>query len=121
MPRRIPKFKRLLDENFPLRAKLTRLNHRFNLKHLKHDLNKESLEDSEVYQLAGELGRIIVTFNDKDFRGMEEKGKKTGIISVSNNLSNEQIDKKLTAFLMRKTLSNIYGKFHYISGESKEN
>ena len=52
---------------------------------------------------------------------MEEKGKKTGIISVSNNLSNEQIDKKLTAFLMRKTLSNIYGKFHYISGESKEN
>lgn len=117
IPRRF-RFKLLLDENFPPRSKLSRLNHRYSLKHIKEDLNETGLEDPQVYKIAEKLERIIVTFNDKDFRGMVGESKKTGIIGVSTNLSNEQIDKKLTAFLKKKRPCDLYRKFHYISGES---
>lgn len=81
--RRPPKYNILLDENFPPRASLKRLNNRFNLKHLAHDLNKGGLKDPEVYKLAEKLKRIIVTFNDKDFKDLASKSINTGIIGVS--------------------------------------
>lgn len=117
--RKPPKYKILLDENFPPRTYLKRLNSRFNLKHLKHDLNKGGLSDPDIYKLAEGLERIIVTFNDKDFKDWAVKSKKTGIIGVSSSLSSEQIDKKLTAFLLKSKIKDILGKFHMISHETR--
>lgn len=82
-------------------------------------MNKGGLEDPDVYKLAEELNRIIVTFNDKDFKDMASKSKKTGVIGLSSNLSNEQIDNKLTSFFSRCRPSQLFGKFYMISHETK--
>lgn len=118
MPRRVYKHKLLLDENFPLRNKLRRCNHRFNLKHLTGDLKLSGLTDSEIYSLAQKLRRLIVTFNDKDFRLLIFKSQNTGVIGVSANITHEQIDKKLMALLTKSGPKELYGKFTYISGET---
>ena len=117
MPHKFQKYNIILDENFPPRTTLKRLNSRYNLKHLKQDLNKGGISDPEVYKLATELKRILVTFNEKDFKDMASKSKETGIIGVSAALSNEQIDKKLTAYFSKCTHNDLYGKFHMISQE----
>jgi hypothetical protein len=41
-----------------------------------------------------------------------------GVIAVSDNLPNEQIDKKLTALLLRSTANSLLGKFTTITGET---
>lgn len=78
----------LLDENFPPRTALKISNNRFNLKHLKHDLGKGGIKDPEVFKLAEKLKRIIITFNDKDFKDLVLTSTNTGVIGVSSSLSN---------------------------------
>ncbi len=118
MPRRFYKHKLLLDEGFLLRKRLPILNSRFDVKHITADFVNEGLKDEEVYQLGIEQNRLIVTFNDKDFRGLADKSNKTGIIGVSANLTADHIDKKLTALLTKSGEKELLGKFTYISGES---
>ena len=59
MPRKFYKFKLLLDENMPPRQRFPRLNSRFDLKHIRDDLNQTGLKDPPVYALAGKLNRLI--------------------------------------------------------------
>lgn len=118
MSRKFYKYRLLLDENFPDRHRLPRLNHRFNLKHLVSDLQMTGISDEKVFEVGQKQKRIIVTFNDKDFFGIATKSKNTGVIGVSAQLSIDQIDKKLTAFLIKQTPKLLYGQFHYISGET---
>src|SRR5438128_524430 len=68
MPKRFYKHKTLLDEQVSPRQYFPRLNERFDVKHIKHDLNLGSLPDPDLYQLAVSQGRIILTKNVKDFR-----------------------------------------------------
>lgn len=119
MPRRIYRYKLLLDENFPFRSKLPRLNGRFDLKHVAEDLRQSGIKDKEVFKIATKSQRIIVTFNDKDFFNITKGSKDTGVIGVSTNLSTEQIDKKLTSLLIKNKPKKLYGKFIYIRGEAK--
>ena len=112
------KFKLLLDENMSARRKFELLNHLFDVKHIAFDLRKGGMADEEVYNEAARMMRLIITFNGKDFKAFATRSKETGVLFVSQNLSNEQIDKKLVSFLLKKTPNALYGKFTTITGET---
>lgn len=120
MTKRFYKHKLLLDENFPVRSYFPNLNNRHNVKHITDDLNFSSLADDKVYKLAQKEGRMIVTYNVKDFVPLVENDTKTGVIGVSPSLPPEQIDKKLTALLNRSTRKSLVGKLTTISGETEK-
>src|SRR5687767_2464460 len=79
MPKRFYKFKLLLDENMPPRQRFPRLNSRFDVKHIRDDLNQAGLKDPPVYELAKTLNRLIMTFNGNDFKEMVVQSTKTGV------------------------------------------
>ena len=117
MPRKFLKYKLLLDEGFLFRTRLPILNSRFNVKHILGDLKTEGLPDREVYQIALSQKRLLVTFNSRDFKQFASLSKDSGVIGISQELPKDQIDKKLTALLMRSKPSDLYGKFTAITGE----
>ena len=118
MIRRLYKHKLLLDENFPARTKLPKLNELYDVKHLRDDLGITSITDPQVYAVAVKQCRLVVTFNAEDFRPLAEKRAESGVIGISTNLTNKQIDTKLVAFLRKQPPKRLYGAFHYISAES---
>jgi len=113
--RKPQRYKILLDENISPRTRFSILNSRHNVKHLVHDLKKSGITDLEVYIFAMKTKRLIVTFNKKHFEKIAGKSKDTGVIAVSTNVSDEQIDKKITSLLSRKKKNELYRKFHYIT------
>ncbi len=118
MPRTFYKFKLLFDENMPPRQRFLRLNSRFDVKHIRDDLKKTGLKDPAVYEVARALNRLIITFNGDDFRKMVDQSTKTGVINLSSNLRNDQIDTKLTALLTKRNPSALFGKFTDLTGET---
>jgi hypothetical protein len=44
---------------------------------------------------------------------------KTGVINISQNLRNDQIDTKLTALLTKSGPSALFGKFTDLTGETE--
>lgn len=119
----MPRFHRhklLFDEGLPYRTRLPRLNSRHDLKHIKGDLKRSGLSDEKVYDIAVKTQRLLVVFNIKDFKGLAIKSKKTGIIGVSQNLSIEEIDKKLIALIYKKSPKHFNGKLTSVPGESGE-
>lgn len=111
--------KLVLDENLPTRENFPLLNNRFDLKHIAADYKQSGLLDFKVYRLAKKEGKLLITYNIKDFRELATRSNATGIIGVSPNLALGQIDKKLTSLLTKATKKELLGKFTYISGESK--
>lgn len=111
--------KLILDENLPTRENFPLLNNRFDLKHIADDYRQSGLPDLKVYKLAQKEGRILVTYNIKDFKELATRSNTTGIIGISPNLTLDQIDKKMTSLLTKATKKELLGKFTYISGESK--
>lgn len=61
---------------------------------------------------------IVVTFNIKDFVKFVELSNTTGIVGVSTNLGEDDIDKKLTALFTRSSERALFGKITFISGET---
>lgn len=116
--RRRYRYRLLLDENFPSRKKLFHLNNRHNVKHIHEDYGLSGISDEEVCKRAKQEQRVVVTFNIKHFRG-KEKMLGAGVIGVSPNLVNDQIDKKLSSLLSETTPNRLKGTFHYISREKK--
>src|SRR3712207_6597685 len=119
MPKRFYKFKLLLDENMPPRQRFPRLNSRYDVKHIREDLNTTGLKDPPVYDLAQTLNRVIITFNGDDFKKLVGQSTQTGVINISQNLRNDQIDTKLTALLTKSSPSALYGKFTDLTGETE--
>lgn len=117
MVKRFYKHKLLLDENMAYRTQFPSLNELFAVKHIAGDYKQGGLPDPKVYALAQKEGRLLVTYNIKDFIRFAPQSSDTGIIGVSPNLSLKQIDKKLTALLTKATESELRGKLTYISGE----
>jgi hypothetical protein len=115
MPSKFYKHKLLLDEGFPPRWYFPRLNQRFDVKHVKSDLKKTGLPDEEVYALAQEQKRLIITYNTKDFKRLAEKSTDTGIIGVSALMFYPRIDSKLTALLTKSSQNALYGKYTPLS------
>lgn len=101
MPKRFHKHKLLLDENMPPRSEFPRLNHHFDVKHIRDDLRHGEIGDPDVYQLATAQGRIVVTFNGRDFRSLVGTlPHDPGVIDAPASWRNAQLDTKLTALLM---------------------
>lgn len=119
MPR-FHKYKLLLDEGVPIRTYFPRLNSVHNLKHIVKDLKKSGIKDPEVFSIAKKLKRLVVTYNYRDFQNLLSNTKDTGVVGVSTNLSLEQTDKKISALLSKKLPGELYGKTHYISGETED-
>jgi predicted nuclease of predicted toxin-antitoxin system len=120
MPKRFYKHKTLLDEQVSPRQFFPRLNERFDVKHIKHDLNLASLPDPAIYELAVSQGRIILTKNVKDFRPLLRE-ESPGIIGIPETWSNPRIDTKLTALLKQHGPNYFRGRFHALgAGEAEK-
>src|SRR3954453_11825854 len=119
MARPFYKFKLLLDENMPPRQRFPRLNSRFDVKHIRDDLNQLGLKDPPVYALARKLRRLIITLNGDDFIKMIDQSTETGVINISANLRYDQIDTKLTSLLTKISPNALYGKFTNLTGETE--
>lgn len=105
----------LLDENMPFRQDFPLLNELFDVKHIRDDLHKDGLADPQVYALAVQLKRLIVTYNIKDFKKLAVQSMNSGVIGVSAHLSFQQIDTKLTALLVKSSEKALAGKFTPLS------
>ncbi len=105
----------LLDENMPNRSKLARLNGIFHILHIRDDLNKTGLKDPEVYALAKENKRILITFNGDDFRKLVNNNDLIGVISVPATMPVDTIDKKLSSLFIKSKENTFRGKFILLS------
>ncbi len=118
MPRKLYKFKLLLDENLPPRTSFPRLNGRYIVKHVIHDFHKKSstktILDSEVMAIGIKMKSIVVTINKKDFLNFVLT-KDSGVVGISPNMSSEQIDTRLSAFLTKSSKNQIYGHINFIT------
>ena len=112
MVKHIYKHKVLLDENMPPRIALTNCNQLFDIKHIRFDLRKPGLVDHLVYEHAVSLGRIVITYNTKDFKPLAGTKEDQGIIAVppSFMMNLSQLDTKLTAFLKKSKPIQLQGK-----------
>lgn len=119
MPKGFYKHKLILDENMPHRSDFPILNSKFDVKHIEDDFHKGGLPDPEVYQLAVDQKRILITFNSRHFRSRAGSKDVVGIIGVSANMPFSQVDTKLTALLIRSTLNGLRGKFTPLTGETE--
>lgn len=102
----------------PPRQRFPRLNSRFDLKHIRDDLNYIGLKDPSVHALAAKLNRLIITFNGDDFEKMANKSNETGVINVSSNMRYDEIDSKLTSLLIKSSPNSLYSKYINITGET---
>ena len=115
MSPRFYKHKLLLDEGIYPKKFLKRINHRHSIKHIKHDLNKGGIKDKEVYKIAREQKRIIITYNIKDFRYLAGKSKDTGVIGVTQGFTFDKLDAKLNSLLSKHPENYFYGKYTPLS------
>jgi len=111
------KHKILLDENTFVRSFFPRLNRIFTVKHIAQDLKHDGFTDQEVVQFAAKNQMIVVTFNIKDFVKLIEVDSDTGVVGVSTNLSEENMDKKLTALFRKSTHNSLLGKVTMITAD----
>ena len=119
MPPRFYKHKLLFDEGVYARQLFQRVNGRYNVKHVKHDLHKEGMSDIEVYKIAVKQKRIIVTFNTKDFRKFANQNTNSGVIGITEKLTPEKLDIKLNSILSKSSEKSFYGKYTPLSGSKK--
>lgn len=103
----------------PPRQRFPRLNSRFDVKHIRDDLNQTGLKDPPVYALARKLNWLIITFNGDDFLKMVDQSTDTGVINISANIRSDQIDTKLTALLTKSSPKAFYGKFTDLTRETE--
>lgn len=102
----------LLDEGLAGKTNFPKLNNIFDVKHIRDDLKKPGISDTKIYAIAKSEDRIIATLNVKHFKPLVKKDGPS-VIGISPNLSNKQIDTKLTA-LLRK-LTHGLSKGHHIT------
>ena len=111
MPPKFYKHKLLLDEWLFKRQSLPRINGRYNLKHIEHDLHHGGITDLEVYRIACSQKRIIITYNIKHFREIAIKSKNSGVIGIVQGVTPDQLDSKLNSLLSRSSEKSFYGKY----------
>lgn len=111
MPPKFYKHKLLLDEGIYPKKSLRRINNRYNIKHINHDLHKGGINDQEVYKIARQQKRIIITYNINHFKKLAKQSKEAGIIGVTQGLTPDQLDTKLNSLLSKCTERSLYGKY----------
>lgn len=100
-----------MDEGLYPRKLLIRTNNRYNVRHIKHDLNKAGIEDRQIYEIAIKQNRIVITYNVRHFRKLARLSKHAGVIGVSQGLVPEQLDRKLVSLLSKSSEKSFYGKY----------
>ncbi|MBI2334968.1 DUF5615 family PIN-like protein [Candidatus Daviesbacteria bacterium] len=104
------KFRILLDSAFAKPESFPKLKKKVNLAHAVHDFKlSPQAEDEEIYQKAMDKNRFVLTINFKDFRKLVRKDK-PGIIGIESQLTNEEIDKKVSDFISGKNPQDYFGK-----------
>lgn len=91
MPPKFYKHKLLLDEGIFKRQSLRRVNNRYNIKHIKHDLHKGGIID--------------------DFKKLAKQSEDTGIIGSTQGLTPDQLDTKLNSLLSKSSENSFFGKY----------
>jgi predicted nuclease of predicted toxin-antitoxin system len=102
-----PKF--LLDEGLPPRRVLKTCNQTWDIKHIRDDYGLGGATDRTVYDLANSEGRILITFNVKDFKKLQNK-EHLSIIAISPNIPTEKLDSLIKKQAMSLSPSNLHGK-----------
>lgn len=115
MVRPFTRFKLLLDEGFFPKKELKRVNSRHDVKHIKDDYSMEGKLDKTVYDRAKKENRLLVVINRKHFKYFVNKKDNSGIIGVSGNITIGEIDKKLSALLLKSKEKDLYGKYTSIT------
>lgn len=105
-----------MDEGLYPRKSLPRINNRHDVKHIKHDLNNAGVKDKEVYEIAIEQKRIIVTYNTRDFKKFAKLNKNSGVIGVGQRLTPDRLDTKLNSLLSKSPEKSFYGKYTPLGG-----
>ena len=117
--KRFYKHKLLLDEQMPIRRVFPRINERFDVKHIATDLRQAGLPDPQVYELAVEAGRILVTRNSRDFRDLVRKDD-PGVISIPPHTPVRVLDTRLSSLLIRHDPAHFRGRVIPLGGEGGE-
>ena len=115
MPKKFHKHKLLLDENMPGRQAFPRLNRLFDVKHVRDDFKSAGTSDQQVYNIAEQSKRLIITYNVKHFKILVGKSQETGVIGVPPHLLAHQVDTKLTALLRKSSEKALFGKYTALS------
>lgn len=104
------KFRILLDSAFAKCEAFPRLKKKANIAHAVHECKlSPQAEDEEIYQKAVSENRFVLTINFKDFRKLVKKNV-PGILGIESQLSNEEIDKKVSNFISDKNPEDYNGK-----------
>lgn len=108
--KKVKKFRLLLDAAFARPSIFRKLSSKANVTHVVWDLGKSNqISDEEIYQLATQNERFVVTINYRDFKKLVKTGG-AGIFGVPPYLSNEEMDEVLTNFLAGKNPIELWGK-----------
>jgi len=118
MPKPFYKHKTLLDEHLLHRRLYPLLNAHFDIKHIRDDLQLGGLPDPQVYELAVEQGRIILTTNVKHFRPLLREDC-PGIIGIPDAWLPDRIDSKLTALLKNHSPNHFRGRYRSLAAETE--
>ena len=108
--------KLILDEGLPPKDRFPTLNSLHSVKHINHDLKKGGTNDPAIYRLAEKEGYMVVVLNIKDFKPFIKKNKPT-VLSISTELTNQQIDLKLCKLLKSLKPSEQKGCLISVSNE----
>jgi len=87
----------------------------FDVKHIRDDFKGAGISDRQVYEIAEQSKRLIITYNVKHFKILAGKSQETGIIGVSPHLQPYQVDAKLTALLRKSSEKSLFGKYTSLS------
>lgn len=99
-----------MDAAFARASVFVKLRKKANVTHVVFDYNLPSqCTDEEIYKLAIQENRFVVTINYQDFKKLVQKGK-PGIIIVPSELFNEEIDTVLHEFVLGKSPDDYMGK-----------
>ena len=80
-----------------------------NIKHVRHDYNlSRETEDKDIYVIATQENRIIVTQDDGFRKQVYKKG--AGVFIIPSYLTNDEIDKILVDFIFGKNPDDFWGK-----------
>lgn len=99
----------MLDTAFARPSVFKKLNYKSNLKHVRHDFYlSRTANDETIYTLAIKEKRFVIT-QDRDFKKMVMKNK-PGILIIPSYLTNDEIDRLLTTFIVDKDPDELWGK-----------
>lgn len=118
MPHRPHKHSLLLDECCAVKEYYPRINNFHRVQYIVADCKQTKLSDPEVYKYACNHGLLLITLNKKHFNKIVHKDG-SGIIGVSGNMTPDQIDNKLSAFLRRHSSAQLKGQYFQLTNEDR--